>query len=64
MSKVVDMTDRLPAVIYTVRLKQSHDGSLSVFVEDVADDQRSREAVADAMRRAADMIAGDPRPLG
>ncbi len=43
-------------VTYTVRLRQGYEGELAVWVQDIADDSRSRKAAADAMRRAADMI--------
>jgi hypothetical protein len=54
--EVFKLSDKRPAVFYTVRLRQGWDGSLSVYVEDVQDDPRSRQAVADALRAAADLI--------
>jgi hypothetical protein len=39
-----------------VTLRQDYQGGLAVWVDDVADDPRSRKAVADALRRASDMI--------
>lgn len=54
--KIVDLADRRPPVCYTVRVTQSWDGGLTVFIEDVADDQRSREAVAHALERAAILV--------
>jgi hypothetical protein len=54
--KVIDLADRRPKVHYTVRLTQGWNGSLSVFVEDTADDTRSRLAVAQALRDAAALI--------
>jgi len=56
MADIVDLADRRPPVCYTVRLAQHWDGRLHIAVEDVADDERSRKAVADALRRAADGI--------
>ena len=53
---VVSLGSRRAPVTYTVRLRQDYEGGLTVWVEGVADDERSREAVADALRRAADMI--------
>lgn len=61
-AEVINLSDRRPQVCYTVRLAQGWDGSLSIWVEDVADDHRSRLAVASALREAADAIeagAGD-----
>jgi hypothetical protein len=59
---VVDLADHRPPVCYTVRLKEHWDGRLEIFVEDVADDERSRKAVADALRRAADYLFGGASP--
>ena len=56
MTDPIDLGDHRPAVFYTVRLKQDWKGGLSVYVEDVADDERSRAAVADALERAAQML--------
>jgi hypothetical protein len=53
---VIDLGDRRAPVTYTVRLRHGYDGSLAVWVENVADDPRSRHAVAYALRRAADMV--------
>lgn len=54
MSDVVDLSAHRSPVNYTVRISQHWDGRVEVLVEDVADDDRSREAVADALTRAAD----------
>lgn len=56
LGNVVSLASRRQPVTYTVRLRQDYEGGLAVWVEGVADDERSREAVADALRRAADMI--------
>lgn len=53
MSKIVDMNTRRPPVTYTIRVTQHWDGTIETFVEDVSDDERSREAVARAMERIA-----------
>jgi hypothetical protein len=58
---VISLASRRPAVTYTVRLRQGWDGELALWVQDVADDTRSCQAVADALRRAADMIEEDLR---
>lgn len=42
-------------VTYTVQLR----GELTIWVHDVTDDPRSRQALADALRRAAEMIEED-----
>lgn len=54
---VINLADRRQPVSYTVRITQYWDGSLEVFVEDVADDERSRQSVADALARAAIVFA-------
>lgn len=56
MMAVIDLADKRPPVCYTVRLAQHWDGRLHVSVEDVTDDERTRKAVADALRRAADSM--------
>jgi hypothetical protein len=53
---VVSLAAKRPAVEYTVRLRQGWDGELAIFVEDLQNDPRSRKAVADALRRAADLL--------
>ena len=53
---LVALADRRPPVHYTVRLTHHWDDRLEVFVEDVADDDRSRASVADSLRRAANML--------
>lgn len=58
-STVINLGARRPLVHYTVRLTQDYEGYLSVLVDDVQDDPRSRQAVADALKRAAEMIEGD-----
>lgn len=59
---VIDLADRRPPVCYTVRLVQHWDGRLEICVEDVADDDRSKKAVADALRRAAGYLDGSGAP--
>jgi len=56
MSEVISLAAKRPLVIYTVSICQDWEGSLSVSVYDLQDDPRSRQAVADALRRAADAI--------
>lgn len=58
---VIDLANKRPPVCYTVHLAQHWDGRLQVTVQDVADDDRSRKAVADALRQAADML-DEPSP--
>lgn len=55
-AQIVDLADHRRPVTYEVVLHQRWDGSLSFLVRDVADDRRSRLAVADALRRAADAL--------
>jgi hypothetical protein len=55
---IIDLANHRPPVCYTVRLTDHWDGRLEIFVEDIADDERSKSAVANALRRAADMLGG------
>lgn len=57
---IVDLSKRRAPVVYTVTITQHWDDSLEVFVQDVADDARSRASVADALRRAAAMFEEKP----
>lgn len=54
MGDVIDMTNHRHPVTYTVTITEHWDGTLEVFVADVSDDDRSRAAVGDALRRAAE----------
>ena len=54
---IIDLGSRREPVTYTVRLRHGWDGSLAIWVHDVADDERSRTSVADALCRAAEQIA-------
>jgi hypothetical protein len=56
MTPIIDLAKHRPPVCYTVRLVEHWDGRLEIFVEDVAGDERSRKAVADSLRRAADRL--------
>lgn len=62
MSEVVDLANRRPPVCYTVRLTHHWDGAIEVFVEDVADDERSRDAVGHALRLAAEAYGAKRDP--
>jgi len=53
---VIDLADRRPPVCYTVRIVQHWDGRTKFFVEDVADDERSRRAIAEKLREMADAL--------
>lgn len=53
MTEVVDLSKRRQPVTYTVTITHHWDDSLEVFVADLADDDRSRASVADALYRAA-----------
>lgn len=54
---VIDLSEHRPPVCYTIRLTQHWDGRLEIWVEDVQDDPRSRQAVADALVRAAEQLS-------
>lgn len=51
MTEVVDLNSKRPPVVYTVTIVHYYDDTLEFRVEDVADDERSREAVMSAFRR-------------
>lgn len=53
---IVNLGSRRPPVIYTVTIAERWDGGLSVQVNDVQDDPRSRFAVADALSRGSALI--------
>jgi len=59
MSEVINLQARRVPVTYTVTITHHWDDTLEVFVEDVADDPRSRAAVGDALSRAAGIFQGD-----
>lgn len=53
---VIDINAHKPPVIYAVRIAQYWDGRMEFFVEDVADDQRSRASIAWALRQMAGIL--------
>lgn len=53
---VIDLADHRAPVRYRVDLVHHWNDALEVFVHDVADDERSRASVADALERAAAMM--------
>ena len=55
-SEVTFLDDRRPGVYYEVAILHRRDGSLSVWIKDVADDEESRRRIAADMRAAAEMI--------
>jgi hypothetical protein len=61
MNQIVDLADRRPPVHYTIRLTHHWDGRIEVFVEDVADDGRSRAAVGAALSKAAEAWGAEPQ---
>lgn len=57
---IINLANHRPPVCYTVHLTQHWNGRLEVQVENVADDERSRIAVADALMLAAEQIRKAP----
>jgi predicted restriction endonuclease len=51
MTELVDLNSRRAPVVYTVTIAHHYDGTLEFRIEDVGDDERSREAVLHAFRR-------------
>lgn len=51
MSDVIDLNANRAPVVYTVTIAHHYDGTLEFKIEDVADDERSRETVFHAFRR-------------
>lgn len=50
---LVDLNSKRPPVTYTVQITHHWDGEVEVFVEGVADDERSRQAVREVLIRWA-----------
>lgn len=61
---IIDLSNRRPPIVYSVTIVEGWDGSLSVQVNDVQDDPRSRFAVADALSRGSMLIKERCRDLG
>ena len=59
-ANIISLSDRRPPVLYTVRIAHHWDGTLEVFVEDVQDDPRSRAAVSEALKNAAEAFGEQP----
>lgn len=51
MVELIDLAKRRAPVWYTIKIGHHWDDRLEVIVEDVADDNRSKLAVADALQR-------------
>jgi hypothetical protein len=51
MTGIIDLNGRRAPVVYTVTIAHHYDGTLEFNIENVADDERSREAVLNAFRR-------------
>ena len=60
MQNVLNFGDRKRPTNYTVHITQHYDGRMEFWFEDVADDDRSREAIADAMETGAKLLRGSP----
>lgn len=52
---IVDLAMRRTPVTYTVTITQHFDGTVECFVQDVSDDERSQNAVTDALLRVAEL---------
>ena len=55
-SEVTFLDDRRPGVYYEIAILHRWDGSLSVWIKDVADDEESRRRIAADLRAAAGMM--------
>ncbi len=51
MADVIDISAKRAPVVYSVTIAHHYDGTLEFNIQDVADDERSREAVLHAFRR-------------
>jgi len=56
--EVVYLDDHRPGVYYEVAILHRWDGSLSIWVKHVSDNENNRDKIADALRRAAASIDG------
>lgn len=62
MTEIVNLSERRAPSCYTVDITHHWDGRVEVFVRDVADDQRSRDAVGHAIGLAAVAYGAAPVP--
>lgn len=51
MTSVINLNEKRLPVVYTVTIVHHYDGTIEFNINDVADDERSREAVLHAFRR-------------
>lgn len=54
MADIIDLARHQTPVRYTVEITQHFDGTVEAFVRDVSDDERSQDAVTDALRRVVE----------
>jgi hypothetical protein len=57
-AEITHLADRRKPVVYTIEVTHFWDGTVEVFVHDVADDERTREAVCHALSLTAKALAG------
>jgi hypothetical protein len=43
---IIDLAEKRPSVHYTINIEHKWDGSLSIFVHDLEEDERSKKALA------------------
>lgn len=55
MADIIDLARHQTPVRYTVEITQHFDGTVEAFVRDVSDDERSQDAVTDALRRVVEV---------
>jgi hypothetical protein len=56
MTNITDINKDKSPVIYAVRIAHYWDGRIEYLVEDVAYDSRSRNSIAEALRKMADAM--------
>lgn len=52
---VIDLAGRRPPVVYTVTIAHHWDGTIEARVDGVSDDARSKDSVADAFAKVAEL---------
>lgn len=54
MADIINLAGHQTPVRYTVEITQHYDGTVEAFVRDVSDDERSQNAVTDALSRVVE----------
>lgn len=58
MADIINLASHQTPVRYTVEITQHYDGTVEAYVRDVSDDERSQNAVTDALLRVVEARLG------